>query len=273
MRANSEPATARPRFSVVTVVRNDLTGLQRTWASLAAQTCSDFEWVVVDGASTDGAVDWLRELGDERLTWVSEPDCGTYDAMNKGLAAARGSLLQFLNAGDVLATSDVLDRVARDGEAHGWSWAFGIVRFQDDEGGFLGVYSGAPYSLRLLELGYRYVPHPSCFFTRELVDRVGRYDLRYPVAADQDFIIRAGRLAEPRVIGEILVDFVAGGASTGQAPDAFVWQARQIRRDRRRLVGSNPVTDLLVSSALASDFRLRALAARATRRGAEAGRR
>lgn len=262
MRANVGQDGSRPSFSVVSVVRNDLPGLQRTWASLAEQTCTDFEWVVVDGASTDGAVGWLRTLGDERLTWVSEPDRGTYDAMNKAVGMVRGELVQFLNAGDVLASPDVLGLVSRDWTERAWSWAFGIVRFHDAAREFAGVYSGTPYSRRLVELGYRYVPHPSCFFAREMLEQVGGYDLRYPVAADQDLIIRAARRAEPRVIGEILVDFANGGASTGQAPDAFVWQARRIRRDRQRLVGANPITDLLVSAALAADFRMRALAAR-----------
>jgi glycosyltransferase involved in cell wall biosynthesis len=261
-------AGAAPRFCIVTVVRNDLAGLQRTWASLEVQTCADFEWIVVDGASTDGTAEWLNALDDGRLSWTSEPDHGTYDAMNKGMSSTTGALVQFLNAGDVLASPEVLGLVSRDWAEHAWSWAFGIVRFHDLAGEFAGVYSGTPYSRRLVELGYRYVPHPACFFTRDLLERVGGYDLRYPVAADQDLILRAARQAEPRVIGEILVDFATGGASAGQAPDAFVWQARRIRRDRKRLVGANPVTDLLVSSALASDFRLRALAARAARRDA-----
>lgn len=250
-----------PRFSVITVTRNDLPGLRRTWASLATQTFGNFEWVVVDGASTDGTAEWLGSLVDPRVKWISEPDCGIYDAMNKGLRIAEGALLQFLNASDCLASIDVLELVDRDQHERRWSWAFGIERFLNAQGGLADVYTGMPFRRRLLELGYRYVPHPPSFFTRDLAAQLEGYDLRYPVAADQDFIMRAARLATPAQLREVLVHFAFGGVSTTQAPDSFVWQTHQIRRDRGWLLAGSRTADLLVSWMLAQVFRLRAMLA------------
>ncbi len=84
-------------FSVITVTRNNLVGLRRTHESLRIQSCGDYEWIVVDGASDDGTADYLKKTG---ANWVSEPDRGIYDAMNKGIARAQGRWLIFMNAGD-----------------------------------------------------------------------------------------------------------------------------------------------------------------------------
>ncbi|OYZ59116.1 MAG: hypothetical protein B7Y21_00075 [Hydrogenophilales bacterium 16-61-112] len=88
-----------PLVTLITVVRNDSEGLRRTLDSVAAQTFRDFQFVMVDGVSTDGTIDLIRQA--PRVdTWISEPDEGIYHAMNKGVALADGEWLLFMNAGD-----------------------------------------------------------------------------------------------------------------------------------------------------------------------------
>jgi putative colanic acid biosynthesis glycosyltransferase len=112
--------TSPPWLSVVTVVRNDLPGLERTHASLAEQVLRDFEWILIDGASTDATRARASELLAEGIArGVSEPDTGIYDAMNKGLRLARGSHVLFLNAGDRLLGPDSLARARTAMEARG----------------------------------------------------------------------------------------------------------------------------------------------------------
>lgn len=94
-----------PLFSIITITRNNLDGLKRTQQSLAAQSFRGFEWIVIDGNSTDGTKDHLQSLN---AVTVSEPDGGIYDAMNKGIDRANGDYLLFLNAGDTLADIDIL---------------------------------------------------------------------------------------------------------------------------------------------------------------------
>jgi putative colanic acid biosynthesis glycosyltransferase len=99
-------------ISVVTVVRNDLEGLQRTYQSLPPITDeAAHEWIVVDGASDDGAPRWLSDLKDPRLIFRSEPDDGLYDAMNIGVSQASGQYVLFLNAGDQLVEASTLHRI------------------------------------------------------------------------------------------------------------------------------------------------------------------
>lgn len=97
--------------SVVTVVRNNLAGLRVTAASLRAQTCRDFEWIVVDGDSTDGTKDWLLRHEREITWWRSAPDRGLYHAMNIGWSQARGHAAIFLNGGDGFADADTVKRL------------------------------------------------------------------------------------------------------------------------------------------------------------------
>jgi putative colanic acid biosynthesis glycosyltransferase len=106
-------ATTPPRFSIITVVRNDLPGLERTRASLGEQRWRDFEWILVDGASGDATRPHVRALlAQGTARGVTEPDGGIYDAMNKGLRLALGEHLLFLNAGDRLLAPDSLAEAA-----------------------------------------------------------------------------------------------------------------------------------------------------------------
>ena len=107
----------RADVSVITVVRNDRDGLRRTAASVVAQRGCSIEYIVIDGASTDGTVDEIVALGKAVARWESRADGGIYDAMNRGVALARGEWLLFLNAGDALAADDVLARLMEAAEA------------------------------------------------------------------------------------------------------------------------------------------------------------
>ncbi|VDC33963.1 glycosyltransferase family 2 protein [Pseudogemmobacter humi] len=98
-------------FSVVTVTFNNLEGLRQTAASLPAD-CRLYEWIVIDGASRDGTAAWLSSQNRQDLLWVSEPDSGIFDAMNKGIMRARGDYVIFMNAGDAFASDDVLPALA-----------------------------------------------------------------------------------------------------------------------------------------------------------------
>jgi len=109
------------KISVISVCRNDIEGLRQTFDSIQAQDCKDSEWWVIDGNSTDGTVEWLRTNHQLKGGWISEPDNGIYDAMNKGIGVASGEYLVFMNSGDMLAESDVIskliNRIGREKES------------------------------------------------------------------------------------------------------------------------------------------------------------
>src|SRR5262245_61524112 len=99
------------RFSIITVTYNNLRGLQSTLESIPPDAPGLFEWIVIDGASSDGSAEFLRGLKRESLKFVSEPDSGIFDAMNKGIARAQGEYCIFMNAGDRFYESGTIGQV------------------------------------------------------------------------------------------------------------------------------------------------------------------
>lgn len=100
------------KFSIITVVFNDKYGLERTIKSVIGQTYKNFEYIIIDGGSTDGTVDVIKEYDNQITYWVSESDKGIYNAMNKGIKIASGEYCNFMNAGDTFADNSILGRVA-----------------------------------------------------------------------------------------------------------------------------------------------------------------
>lgn len=172
------------KFSVVTVCLNAKAALEKSLRSLLAQTDIDYEWVVVDGGSTDGTLELLGEREGEfggRLTWISEPDAGIYDAMNKGIARSKGSFIYMLNAGDVFADDDVLARVAAAiAENPSAMIYYGAVR-----------QGGKRLEFAHERLHRRTICHQACFIARAAHERFGGYDLKHPIAADYAFLLKA----------------------------------------------------------------------------------
>ena len=99
------------KLSVITINYNNCDGLRKTIESVVNQTYKDFEYIVIDGGSTDGSVDVIKEYADRIDYWVSEPDKGIYNAMNKGVDVAKGQYHNFMNSGDVFCSTDTIERV------------------------------------------------------------------------------------------------------------------------------------------------------------------
>ena len=103
--------TDRMKLSIITINYNNRDGLQRTIDSVICQTWRDFEWIIIDGGSTDGSKELIEKYQDHFAYWCSEPDKGVYNAMNKGVAKAQGEYLNFMNSGDCLHSSTALEEV------------------------------------------------------------------------------------------------------------------------------------------------------------------
>jgi putative colanic acid biosynthesis glycosyltransferase len=176
--------------SLVTVTKNNLAGLQKTLSSLGGQGKGEFEWIVVDGASSDGTGAFLETLvGAHALgfpfQFLSEPDLGIYDAMNKGLARARGAYILFLNAGDRLAGPDVLSTVRAAAQRAPYDIVYGDA-WEDRQG--LGPVLKPARSHRQIARGL-FTHHQAIFYHRRALERLS-YDLRYRIAADYDLTAR-----------------------------------------------------------------------------------
>jgi glycosyltransferase involved in cell wall biosynthesis len=219
-----------PLLSIVTVNLDDRAGLARTLASVARQTFADREVIVVDGGSTDGSVDVIREHGAVVTDWVSEKDGGVYDAQNKGTRRARGTYCLYLNAGDALASDDALERFFGAG-APIEDLLYGDVIFEEPD--------GRQRTERTPELTWALLmrttlPHQATVVRRALFDRVGPYDTRLRLAADYAFFLKAFVVdgATARHVPVPLSVQVLGGQSS--RPDAFprLREERALARER-----------------------------------------
>lgn len=198
-----------PRFSVITVCFNAIDVLPSTVDSLRSQSCADYEWVVVDGASTDGSAEWLALQKPD--VFISEPDRGIYDAMNKALSHARGQYLFFLNAGDLFADGEVLSNLADElNQNSNWvDLLYGDVVYFGDAG-----YRRKRFHwLSRSNLIFGDLCHQAVFVRRELFSKFGLFDLAYRYNADFDWFIRVFRgEGSLRYIRRDIVHFHDAGA-------------------------------------------------------------
>lgn len=168
------------QLSIITINYNNCDGLKKTIDSVVTQTFSDFEYVVIDGGSTDGSVEVIKEYADRIDYWVSERDKGIYNAMNKGAFAANGDYLLFLNSGDVLCTPLVLQQVL------GSHLDADIVcgNIVTNSGGGLK----APEHITMEYFINGSLPHPSSFIKRKLFDE-HPYDEQFRISGDWEFFL------------------------------------------------------------------------------------
>jgi len=176
-----------PLFSIITINYNNCTGLKQTMESVLSQTCQDYEYLVIDGGSTDGSLELIESEKAKLAHWVSEKDNGIYAAMNKGIAAASGIYCLFLNSGDRLSDRGVLQRVATQNPPE--NILYGELIF--DYGNGKTRHAGIPDKITLPYLFSDNIWHPSTFIQRSLFDSLGRYKEEYRIAADYDFFFNA----------------------------------------------------------------------------------
>lgn len=175
------------RVSIVTIVRNGESHIERTIRSVLAQDHPDIEYIVVDGASTDGTMAVVERYRDRIARVVSEPDRGISDAWNKGIAMASGEVIGLLNAGDEHdphCISAAVEAIRR-----GADFVYGDTLLVDEAGGVKRHNIGR-FHLWFYSAGFGFY-HPSCFATRALYERVGAFDLKLRYAMDSDWICRA----------------------------------------------------------------------------------
>lgn len=195
--------------TVVTVCLNSAATIQRTIDSVRAQTHPRIQYVVVDGGSTDGTLDILSRNGDLVDALIVEPDDGLYDAMNKGVAKARGAWVHILNSDDCYASADALARALPLLDHDCTNTCDVQLRMQDGRTRLLS-FDGPVRSLFVSA----HLPHAGLVVSREQYRVVGGYDARLRIAADHDLILRLLRHFPLRRIPVVLADMYQGGTSS-----------------------------------------------------------
>lgn len=204
------------KISVITVAYNSVDTIRDTLISAAQQTFHDFEHLVIDGGSRDGTVGVLTAVDHPRMSWISEPDQGIYDAMNKGLRMAQGDIVGFLNADDVYADEHVLADVVQCFEDPAILAMYGDLVYVGGQEiqKVVRYWRSGPYKPWNLRMGWM-PPHPTFYVRRHHLDKVGGFDVRLRIASDYDFMLRCLLSAGTRVayVPRVLVKMRSGGVS------------------------------------------------------------
>ncbi len=164
-----------PLVTIITVTRNNASGLRATAQSVQSQTFTDIQWLIIDGASTDDSIDYLKTL---KAQWLSEPDNGIYDAMNKGINRSHGEYLIFLNAGDTFVNPDTLAQITSRIEA-----APALIYGDAIENNH--IKHARPPSIKR----GMFTHHQAMLYRRASIGNI-RFNTKYQIAADYEFTVR-----------------------------------------------------------------------------------
>ena len=212
--------------SIITINFNHLEGLKRTYESVLSQTFTDYEWIVIDGGSTDGSREFIEQHQDRFAYWCSEKDNGIYHAMNKGIRQAKGEYLNFMNAGDTFACSETLAGVFSVQRTADILYGYMMDKTVD---GFVYYYYNMKKQMYWFDLYSDTFPHQSSFIRRTLFDVVGMYDEGCRVVSDSRWFAEAilNHKASYEFIPQKIALFEGDGISTKGIPDS--------ERERQRL--------------------------------------
>lgn len=194
------------KYSIITINYNNRDGLERTIQSVINQTCQDFEYIIIDGGSTDGSVDVIKKYADRIDYWVSEPDKGIYNAMNKGILQAHGEYLNFMNSGDCFYNDEVLGAVIK---YMCYDIILGKSYYQNGAHGF------KKKNISFLDLYKNSLPHQAAFCRSKLFED-NLFDENYRIVSDWKFFLETliFKNASFLNIDEIICLYEDGGISS-----------------------------------------------------------
>jgi glycosyltransferase involved in cell wall biosynthesis len=235
------------KISVLTVAFNSAATISYTVDSFLAQDHAEKEMILIDGASTDGTVNIVRNYCDDRIVIVSEPDTGMYDALNKALNLYSGDVVGVLNSDDAYHDEFVLSRVAKALETT--DIAHGHLNFVDGHETKIVKrrWRATPRPQRGFRTGWM-PAHPTFYVRRSVADRAGHFDLSFRTASDYDWMLRAIELHNHStcVIDAVMIDMMQGGQSTSSLL-SHINHNLEALRSRRRWLGSGFVDYALIA--------------------------
>ena len=181
-------------ISIITATFNSAKTLKDTIQSVLRQTNKDFEYLIIDGGSTDETIDIVKSYESEfsgRLKWVSEKDQGIYDAMNKGIKMASGDVVGILNSDDYFTSDDILQTVDNAFKSHEIDAIYGDIHFIRDGNPQKCIRYYSSRMFRPFWLRFGFMPaHPSFYCKREVFEKAGLYSLDYKIGADYEMMVR-----------------------------------------------------------------------------------
>ena len=201
------------KVSVITVVWNNKETVKDAIDSVLSQTYKNIEYIIIDGASSDGTIDIVESYGDKITKFVSDPDKGIYDGLNKGISLATGNIIGFLHADDYYPNKDIISNVVSTFSFNPETdIVIGDVSFIDKDHTVNRHYSGKNFDFNIGVMP----PHPAVFIRKKCYEKFGNFNTKYEIASDYDFLYRLIVILKIKYVfsSDIIVHMSPGGAST-----------------------------------------------------------
>ena len=215
------------KVSIITSCYNRAATIRSAIESVLAQDYNDIEFIVVDGSSTDGSLDIIREYVDRISIIISEPDHGMYEAINKGIRVATGEIIGLLHSDDFFYDNGVIGRIVKRIKRTHADFLYGDGLFVNPDNTNKVVRNWIGGGYRLWKVRHGWLPlHPTCYIRRDVMMRLGLYNESYKIAADSDLLVRyllTGGLTVT-YLNEYIVRMRMGGLSTDSAKRKKMWE-------------------------------------------------
>lgn len=249
-------------ISIITATFNSAKTLKDTIQSVLRQTNKDFEYLIIDGGSTDETIDIVKSYESEfsgRLKWVSEKDEGIYDAMNKGIKMASGDVVGILNSDDYFTSDDILQTVDNAFKSHEIDAIYGDIHFIRDGNPQKCVRYYSSRMFRPFWLRFGFMPaHPSFYCKRKVFEKAGLYSLDYKIGADYEMMVRLFK--KYRIMSQYInKDFVTmrtGGASNNNVRSRITLINEDVKACKENGVYTNSLFVMLKFMYKIFEFRL-----------------
>lgn len=228
------------KISIITAVYNNENTIADAIESVTSQTHDDIEYIIIDGQSTDATLEIINNYRDKIDIFISEPDDGIYDALNKGIANATGDVVCFLHSDDIYAHENVIAKANALFEESGVDSIYGDLVYvkKEDVNHVVRYWKSGSFKHSKLKRGWM-PPHPTFFVKREVYQQHGSFDTSFDIAADYDKVLRflGSHKISTAYLPEVLIKMRLGGASNKSFANLRKKTSEDLRALRKNKIG------------------------------------